>query len=137
MISRFVLSNVQVYSKVADVSNLSSDQENVGKLYVTNIRVVWFSDKSDNYNVSVPYIQMKVIKIRKSKFGSALVIESSQRSGGYVLGFRAMPLERLQGIFKEIQSLYLVFSASPILGVDVTNVDLSVSYGRHLVRQII
>jgi hypothetical protein len=29
---------------------------------------------------------------------------------------------------------YLVFSASPILGVDVSNVDLSVSYGRHLVR---
>lgn len=115
------------------MSNLGTDQENVGKLYVTNIRVVWFSDKSDNYNVSIPYIQMKVIKIRSSKFGSALVIESIDRSGGYVLGFRADPPSRLQGIFKEIQSLYLVFSASPILGVDVDNVDLSVSYGRHLV----
>jgi hypothetical protein len=95
----------QVYSKVDDVTNLSTEQENMGKLYVTNIRVVWFSEKSDNYNVSIPYIQMKMIKIRQSKFGSAIVIESGERSGGYVLGFRAEPLSRLQGIFKEIQSL--------------------------------
>jgi len=31
---------------------------------------------NENFNVSVPYLQMKVIKIRDSKFGTALVIET-------------------------------------------------------------
>ncbi len=31
---------------------------------------------------------MKAIKIRDSKFGHALVIETTPKSGGYVLGFR-------------------------------------------------
>ncbi|KAB1279420.1 Bardet-Biedl syndrome 5 protein-like protein [Camelus dromedarius] len=58
------------------------------------------------------------IKIRDSKFGLALVIESSQQSGGYVLGFKIDPVEKLQESVKEINSLHKVYSASPIFGVD-------------------
>ncbi|KAG2459295.1 BBS5 protein, partial [Polypterus senegalus] len=58
------------------------------------------------------------IKIRDSKFGLALVIESSQQSGGYVLGFKIDPVEKLQDAVKEINSLHRVYSASPIFGVD-------------------
>ncbi|XP_036277848.1 Bardet-Biedl syndrome 5 protein isoform X6 [Pipistrellus kuhlii] len=58
------------------------------------------------------------IKIRDSKFGLALVIESSQQSGGYVLGFKIDPVEKLQASVKEINSLHKVYSASPIFGVD-------------------
>ncbi|XP_074858229.1 BBSome complex member BBS5 isoform X2 [Carettochelys insculpta] len=58
------------------------------------------------------------IKIRDSKFGLALVIESSQQSGGYVLGFKIDPVEKLQEAVKEINSLHRVYSASPIFGVD-------------------
>ena len=45
---------------------------------------------------SIPYLQMKSIRIRDSKFGLALVLETSQQSGGYVLGFRIDPVEKLQ-----------------------------------------
>ncbi|XP_074767043.1 BBSome complex member BBS5 isoform X2 [Athene noctua] len=58
------------------------------------------------------------IKIRDSKFGLALVIESSQQSGGYVLGFKIDPVEKLQEAVKEINSLHRVYSANPIFGVD-------------------
>lgn len=58
------------------------------------------------------------IKIRDSKFGLALVIESSQQSGGYVLGFKIDPVEKLQESVKEINSLHKVYSASPIFGVN-------------------
>lgn len=33
---------------------------------------------NENFNVSVPYLQIKAVKIRDSKFGVALVIETSQ-----------------------------------------------------------
>nr|XP_060634695.1 Bardet-Biedl syndrome 5 protein isoform X2 [Anolis sagrei ordinatus] len=58
------------------------------------------------------------VKIRDSKFGLALVIESSQATGGYVLGFKIDPVEKLEQTAKEINSLHKVFSVNPIFGVD-------------------
>ncbi|KAM7154126.1 BBSome complex member BBS5 isoform 4-T4 [Macrochelys suwanniensis] len=43
---------------------------------------------------------------------------SSDQSGGYVLGFKIDPMEKLQEAVKEINSLHRVYSASPIFGVD-------------------
>ena len=42
---------------------------------------------------------MKCVRIRDSKYGMALVLETSDFSGGYVLGFR---VEKLEEAFKEI-----------------------------------
>lgn len=39
----------------------------------------------------VVHIQMKSVKVRDSKFGPALVIETTPASGGYVLGFKVDP----------------------------------------------
>ena len=48
----------------------------------------------------------------------ALVIESSELSGGYILGFRIDPLEKLQEIQKEIGSLHKLYSSTPIFGIE-------------------
>ena len=52
------------------------------------------------------WFQMKLIRIRDSKFGPALVIETTARSGGYVLGFRVDPAEALKEVHKEVHYLY-------------------------------
>ncbi|XP_011680639.1 Bardet-Biedl syndrome 5 protein homolog [Strongylocentrotus purpuratus] len=108
----------QVYDKVGGVWNLSSDQGNLGTFYITNVRLVWHAVMNEAFNVSVPYLQMRTVKIRDSKFGLALVVETSVQSGGYVLGFRLDPAEKLQEVVKEIQSLHRVYSTNPILGVE-------------------
>ncbi|XP_022080045.1 Bardet-Biedl syndrome 5 protein homolog [Acanthaster planci] len=113
----------QVYDKVNGVWNLSSDQGNLGTFYITNVRLVWHANMNESFNVSVPYLQMKSVKIRDSKFGVALVLESSVQSGNYVLGFRIDPLEKLHEVVKEIQSLHRVYSASPIFGVEFETED--------------
>ena len=43
------------------------------------------------------------------------------QSGGYVLGFRIDPVERLQDVAKEIQSLHRVYSACPIFGIEFSS----------------
>uniref|UniRef100_H0WNB4 BBSome complex member BBS5 n=1 Tax=Otolemur garnettii TaxID=30611 RepID=H0WNB4_OTOGA len=113
-----LLPQEHVYDKINGVWNLSSDQGNLGTFFITNVRIVWHANMNDSFNVSIPYLQIRSIKIRDSKFGLALVIESSQQSGGYVLGFKIDPLEKLQESVKEINSLHKVYSASPIFGVD-------------------
>lgn len=107
----------EAYSEVNGVWNLSSDQGNLGSFVITNVRVVWFASMNENFNVSVPYIQIvslnlleirdwvpfytiewitpygvrcwqfvsylftaqKSVRIRESKFGVALVVETSQQ----------------------------------------------------------
>uniref|UniRef100_A0A8C2YFJ8 Bardet-Biedl syndrome 5 protein homolog n=1 Tax=Coturnix japonica TaxID=93934 RepID=A0A8C2YFJ8_COTJA len=113
-----LLPREQIYDKINGVWNLSSDQGNLGTFFITNVRIVWHANMNDSFNVSIPYLQIRSIKVRDSKFGLALVIESSQQSGGYVLGFKIDPVEKLQEAVKEINSLHKVYSANPIFGVD-------------------
>eukprot|EP01006_Ploeotia_vitrea_P054164 TRINITY_DN67856_c2_g1_i13.p2 TRINITY_DN67856_c2_g1~~TRINITY_DN67856_c2_g1_i13.p2 ORF type:complete len:345 (+),score=162.90 TRINITY_DN67856_c2_g1_i13:1572-2606(+) len=112
-----LLPDEAVFNKVDGVMNLSSDQGNLGTYFITNVRLVWHANLAENFNVSIPYMQIKAVKVRDSKFGPALVIETSPRSGGYILGFRIDPYERLTEVYKEIQRLHEVYSAEPIFGV--------------------
>lgn len=108
----------KVFNKLNGVWNLSSDQGNLGTMYLTNVRIVWHANLAANFNVSLPYMQIKAITLRNSKFGKALVIETLQRAGGFILGFRVDPLERLGPMEKEITNLYAVYGSAPIFGVE-------------------
>ena len=121
--SLILLPNEQLYNKISGVWNLSSDQGNLGTFFVTNVRLVWHANLAENFNVSIPYLQMKVVRVRESKFGPALVVETSQRCGGYILGFRVDPAEQLAAVFQEVQSLHRVFSQTPVFGVDFSTED--------------
>lgn len=115
-----MLPHEQVYEKIGGIWNLSSDQGNLGTFIITNVRTVWFAVLAENFNVSIPYLQMKTINVRNSKFGQALVIETTASSGGYILGFRADPVEHLEEVHTQISNLWKVFSTTPIFGVEFT-----------------
>ncbi|XP_076328100.1 Bardet-Biedl syndrome 5 protein isoform X2 [Tachypleus tridentatus] len=91
-----VLPEEKIYSKINGVWNLSSDQGNLGTFFITNVRLVWHANMNELFNISLPYIQM---------------------SGGYVLGFKIDPIERLQEVYKEISSLFHVHNTNPNYGV--------------------
>lgn len=59
------------------------------------------------------------ISIRDSKFGEALVAVTRQTSGGYVLGFRADPPERLPRLHAELLALHQAYTERPIFGVEM------------------
>jgi hypothetical protein len=50
---------------------------NLGIFHITDIRIIWHAELNENFNVSVPYYQTKTVKIRDSKFGLALVVETT------------------------------------------------------------
>merc|ERR1712032_555769 len=93
---------------------------NLGTFIITNVRTVWFAVLAENFNVSIPYLQMKSINVRNSKFGQALVIETTASSGGYILGFRADPVDHLEQVYTQILNLWKIFSSTPIFGVEYT-----------------
>lgn len=112
-----ILPDEQVYTQMHGVWNLSSDQGNLGSFIITNVRLVWFADLNETFNISLPFIQIGSIKIRDSKYGAALVIQTTETAGGYVLGFRIDPGEKLHEIYKELLSLHAVFCENPNFGV--------------------
>lgn len=57
-----LLPHEEVYSTVPGVWNLSSEQGNLGTFVITNVRLVWFANLSDGFNVSVPYMQMSFVR---------------------------------------------------------------------------
>lgn len=63
-------------------------------------------------------IFQKSLRLRDSKFGRALVLETFAKAGGYILGFRVDPQDKVNDVFKEIQSLFQVYFTAPIFGVD-------------------
>ncbi|KAA0167046.1 hypothetical protein FNF28_02969 [Cafeteria roenbergensis] len=89
--------------------------------------MVWHASLAENFNVSIPWIQISKVHVRASKFGQALVVETVPRAGGYVLGFKIEPDERREAACKEVSSLWKVFLADPVLGVKHTVEDAPTS----------
>ncbi|KAH8288785.1 hypothetical protein KR054_009563 [Drosophila jambulina] len=112
-----ILPDEQVFSQVQGVWNLSSDQGNLGSFVVSNIRLVWFADANETFNISLPYLQIESLRVRESKYGPALVIQTAETGGGYVLGFRIDPSERLNELFKELCSLHTIYGEQPNFGI--------------------
>ena len=48
----------EIVSTVNGVWNLSSDQGNLGTMIITNVRVVWYANMNDLFNISIPFIQI-------------------------------------------------------------------------------
>ncbi|KAL0214561.1 hypothetical protein P9112_006745 [Eukaryota sp. TZLM1-RC] len=112
-----ILPDEQLYEVIDSVWNLASDQGNLGTMYLTNIRIVWRANCTASFNVSIPYTRTSVIKVRKSKFGPALVVQTCASCGGFVLGFRVDPVDRLSNIAQMIQNLSKIANDSPLFGV--------------------
>jgi len=113
-----LLNEEHIYSKVSGVWNLSSEQGNLGTFFVTNVRLVWHANLAPNFNVSIPYLQMKRVGVRESKFGQALVVETLPRSGSYILGFKVDPESKMQEVAKELASLWQANQSNPSFGVN-------------------
>lgn len=45
-------------------------------------------------------------------------METFAKAGGYILGFRIDPQDKINDVFKEISSLHQVYSTAPLFGVD-------------------
>ncbi|CAF1022981.1 unnamed protein product [Rotaria sp. Silwood1] len=112
-----ILPKERLHNRYNGVWNLSSDQGNLGIFHITDIRVIWHAELNENFNVSVPYYQTKSIKVRDSKFGLALVIETTPYSGNYLLGFQLAPEEKLREVHKELVTLHRTYFANPEFGV--------------------
>jgi len=120
-----------VISRVDRVWNVSADTANLGTLHATNVRLVWFAATSDAYNISVPYVRFLRVRVRASRHGHTLVIDTRPPPGqtaGYVLGFKLDSDDALLTLVEQIGKLFTMFCVKPELGIE-TVVDDKVTVG--------
>lgn len=58
-----LLAQEQTYSRVNGVWNLSAEQGNLGTFFISNVRVVWYANLAENFNVSIPYLQVGQVSL--------------------------------------------------------------------------
>ena len=58
-----VLPQETVVNTVNGVWNLSSDQGNLGTAIVTSVRVVWYANMNELFNISIPYLQIASVRL--------------------------------------------------------------------------
>ena len=112
------LPNEEVYSHITGVWSLANGKGSLGSLFVTNVRIVWYSSTTDHINASVPYLQISKIMLRDSeRHGSIMVMVLKQRARGLTFGFKIDPVEKLPDLFSEITSMYKIIKKTPNFGV--------------------
>ncbi|KRT80859.1 hypothetical protein AMK59_5424, partial [Oryctes borbonicus] len=51
----------QVYRTLYGMWNLSTDQGSLGTFIITNVRLVWFADMNEGFNISLPHLQIESV----------------------------------------------------------------------------
>lgn len=134
-----LLPGEKVYSRFPGVWNLSNDQGNLGTMYITNVRIAWFANMSENFNVSLPWIQIANIKTKDvTKFGAAFMISTSALAGSYNLGFRCDPESKMKQLVQELLSLHQLYGNDPVLGVEFREESVVTSdASSHAVKRVV
>jgi Bardet-Biedl syndrome 5 protein len=101
------------------VWNLGRSEGKLGRFYFTNIRVVWFSNTNENFNISIPYVRILKIQSKSTNFGDAISIFTSKHFGGLEVGFKIDNID-FKTILQEIKDLWESYRASPFLGIPET-----------------
>lgn len=107
-----------IVNRYNNVWNLASETSNVGTFLITNVRIVWYHASTDNFNSSIPYVQIKSIKKKDSKSGPALVVETFPQTGepkGYSIGFQS---DKMSQILPELTKLHKLYYGNPNFGMD-------------------
>ncbi len=100
--------------------NLASESGNLGVATVTSQRLAWRASFAENFNVSVPYCMMERVGVRENgRFGRTLVVQTCERGGAHLFGFRVDPPERLLALEKELLALREAAARAPDFGVAV------------------
>eukprot|EP00792_Barthelona_sp_PAP020_P012397 TRINITY_DN7054_c0_g1_i1.p1 TRINITY_DN7054_c0_g1~~TRINITY_DN7054_c0_g1_i1.p1 ORF type:complete len:348 (+),score=72.01 TRINITY_DN7054_c0_g1_i1:39-1082(+) len=116
-----ILPGEKIYSRYEGVHNATLDSFTHGILYVTNVRLVWYSSSHPGYNISLPYIQLKRIQLCDTKnHGRGLHLKSHSNSS-FAAVFIFDSQDELAKVQKELSHIWRFAIKSPVLGIQKTN----------------
>lgn len=119
-----LLEREKIIKEYPGIYNLAKTEVKSGRFYFTNVRVIWVSQKNDQFNISVPFYVISGFRKKNSKFGEVFSISTTQMSGGYSLGFKC---ENIDEKLDDLKRLQETFSKNPYLGLPKDLVELQIN----------
>ncbi len=92
---------------------------NNGELLITNIRIIWFSPNNEVINLSLPWIDVRLLKLKShQKYGQLLMVETNKYFSSQLFNFKLHVTDDIiESIYKQMIDNYLIYLDNPILGV--------------------
>jgi Bardet-Biedl syndrome 5 protein len=116
------LTGEKILNKYPSVTSLTNDQAVIGALILTNIRILWYSNNIDTFNLSLPWIQIKSIKIKElTKNGKVISVETGKGIVSNNFNFKFS--ENVETILRDIENYYKESVENPIFGEDLTSIN--------------
>jgi Bardet-Biedl syndrome 5 protein len=118
-----LLPKEKVINKFNTVYNITTDNQALaGQFQITSVRFVWFSTTLDNYNISLPWIHIKDIRIREiNKHGKVIQFETNKLIANNIFSFKFT--DNIDTVLRELESTYYTYLQNPQFGVDLTHSD--------------
>ena len=69
-------------------TNVSGQNSTAGNVTLTNVRLAWVSEQDERVNVSIPWIQIKAVRIENRSQGQLIVIETLESAGSFIIGYK-------------------------------------------------
>ena len=95
--------------------------------HISNVRLVWQSMLREGYNFSLPYVQIVSIRSQNSRYGYAIVVETSKNSNSMLLGFRLDSEAKAKEVTKELRRIWKTACQRPFFGLRIAETIESVT----------
>ncbi|GKT22827.1 Bardet-Biedl syndrome 5 protein like protein [Aduncisulcus paluster] len=117
-----LLPNEIIVEQYGGVCSVVKDEGWLGEAVLTNLRFIWFSQNTPNFNVSIPLSKVcELDVVNSSKFGHILTITTLSMVKGKakenIYGFRIAPGSRCTEIFTKVKGIVEIVVMRPDFGV--------------------
>ena len=93
---------------------------NTGTLYLTNIRIIWINDKKDNYNLTLPYIQISSVRGENHpSYGISIKIKLTKLYNNFIILFYSSNNTMDEQFCEDFRKQIEKFLKNPIVGISL------------------
>ena len=114
------LPDENILNTLNGISYINNQGNYPGILIITNLRIVWLSTQYENFNLTIPWIQMSKIQSKSdSKYEKLISVTIKNYFGGNLYNFYIAKSNLFDKILDDMTKAMFYYQEDPILGVNI------------------
>lgn len=114
------LPDENILNTLNGISYINNQGNYPGILIITNLRIVWLSTQYENFNLTIPWIQMSKIQSKSdSKYDKLISVTIKNYFGGNLYNFYIAKTNLFDKILDDMTKAMFYYQEDPLLGVNI------------------
>ena len=119
------LPDENILNTLNGISYINNQGNYPGILIITNLRIVWLSIQYENFNLTIPWIQMSKIQSKSdSKYEKLISVTIKNYFGGNLYNFYIAKTNLFDKILDDMTKAMYYYQEDPLLGVNINKLML-------------